>query len=168
MKNLRITGVLLLFLTAGALWAAATSIKGTVSYTATGSTGSWIAVNSGLEGKIEISPASGTVCIPMNQWDSKNTRRDKHTSDMFETDKFPKACFTLKSIESGALKGDMEIHGIKKPVIIEGSLKNESGKISFTGKMKILVDDYGMTRPVLMGMKVNNEVFVEIKAGGSL
>jgi polyisoprenoid-binding protein YceI len=167
MKKYTLLIALTVFIAAGILEAAGT-VKGRVTYTASAATGTWTGVNDTLTGEISISPVTGKICIQMKGWNSGNARRDSHTFDMFETDKYPLSCFTIKSIEGNTVKGDLEMHGVVKPVSFSGSLKKEGNRLIFSGKTVLMADDFALVRPVLLGMKPDNEVTVEVRTEGGL
>ncbi len=160
--------IILIMLISAGLLAAAGTVRGTVKYTASASSGTWSGNNSSLTGSVTVSPLSGKVCIRTDQWDSGNTRRDSHTRDMFEAGTYPHSCFTILGFEGGGLRGNLELHGVSRPVVFTGNLRQEGGRVVFTGKTVIIPDDFGLKRPVLMGMQVNKEVTAEVTAEGGL
>ena len=171
MRN-RITLLLTAFtLLAGTLIAAGNiPVGGTLQYKATGPTGTWEGINSTVSGDMTLDPLNGKVCIQMKSWDSKNTRRDNHARDMFEVDQFPEACYTVKSVsgtgEGITVTGELELHGVRKSLPVTGNLVLSSGGVQFTGSTTIKIEDFGMTRPAMMGMKVQNDVPVSITVKG--
>lgn len=150
------------------LAAATVDMRGEVEYTAKGPTGSWSGTNKSVSGKVTLDPLSGAVCVDMKGWDSANTRRDNHAEDMFEADKFPKSCYQITGSSGNTIKGELELHGVKKSLPVSGNLKLTSSSIVFEGEMTVVIEDYGMTRPSLMGMKVNNDVKVKVRISGGL
>jgi polyisoprenoid-binding protein YceI len=165
LKKLLVTSLISLFF-AASLYAAVHTVKGEVAYTASGSTGSWSGTNQSISGNIETDPVGGSICIKMSKWDSKNARRDNHARDMFEVEKFPKACFHPVEVSGNTISGDMEVHGVKKKMSIPGKVTLSAAGFRFEGSTTIGIEDFGMSRPSIMGMKVNNEVKVEIKVSG--
>ncbi len=168
--NHKITVSILLFsLFISAIVAATTvQVSGEVTYSASGPSGSWNGSNKSLNGNITLDPFSGKVCVDMNAWKSGNTRRDEHTLDMFEVKKYAQSCFTIKSVSGGDIRGTLEMHGKTNEVTFRGDLKISSSSITYSGKTTLGVDEFGMTRPSLMGMKVKNEVPVAVRLSGGL
>lgn len=84
------------------------------------------------KGKLEFDPANPTramvqVTIPL---DTLNTGvpaldEDFHSSDFFDTAKFPTATFTSTRVDPGSMKnqlkvtGDLSLHGVTKPVVLD-------------------------------------------------
>lgn len=165
-KTIYITLTILTALGTVALFAAEHSLKGKVSYTASGPTGSWTGSNTNLSGRVTLSPPGGKICISMTSWDSGNTRRDNHAKDMFEADKFPEACFYPGSIGASSISGELEMHGVRKPVTFTGSYTTSGGEARFKGTTTVSIDAFGMTRPAMMGMKVKDEVQLEVSVTG--
>jgi polyisoprenoid-binding protein YceI len=70
-----------------------------------------------------------TVSISTNSIDTGNTRRDDHlrSEDFFEVAAYPNMTFKSTAYEKTGdktfnLKGDLSIHGVTKPVDLEGKL----------------------------------------------
>ena len=108
-------------------------------------------------------------------------QRDTHlrSPDFLDVEKYPSIEFSSTSVERTgehwALKGDLTIHGVKKPVTLEveyaGRVKDLWGgeRIGFTARTAISRKDFGLTwnqaleaGGVLVGDKV--EIVIEIEA----
>src|SRR5690606_19889241 len=70
-----------------------------------------------------------TVTIQTASIDTGNTRRDDHlrSADFFEAEAYPTITFKTTSVEKSGdntfdLKGDLTMHGVTKPVTLEGKL----------------------------------------------
>ncbi len=70
-----------------------------------------------------------TVTIQTASIDTDNERRDNHlkSEDFFEVEKFPTIEFKTTSVEKTGentfkLKGDLTMHGVTKPVALDGKL----------------------------------------------
>lgn len=73
-----------------------------------------------------------------------------------ESSKFPKAVFmgnilNLKSVDFTkdgsykiAVKGNMQIHGVKKEVTVPGSIEIKGGKVASKSVFKVKIADYGV------------------------
>ena len=81
------------------------AVSGTITYAAHGPMGDFKGKNDAVSGKLTWDPASGKltgkVCVDLRYWDSGEPLRDKHTRGMFETDKFPEACYRLSGLKQG-------------------------------------------------------------------
>ena len=113
--------------------------------------------------------------------DSKEEKRDAHlkSADFFDVEKFPQLTFRstkVKKTDDGyAVTGDLTIHGVTKPVVLEMEggevVKDPWGgtRTGFSGKTSINRKDFGLhwnvaleTGGILVGDKV--EITLEIEA----
>jgi polyisoprenoid-binding protein YceI len=106
-----------------------------------------------------------------------NGDRDKHLTspDFFDSAKFPEMTFVSKSVSGKAdalkLKGDLTLHGVTKPVTLDGKylgVVNDpfgNTKIAFVAKGKISRKDFGLTwnKAVEAGPVVGDEVSIDLK-----
>ena len=136
----------------------------------------WKGTNPAVSGSVTWTPETKTISaevwVDQAQWDSNNPLRDKHTRTMFEVEKFPKAHFMISATgvttDNGdvALKGTLEMHGVKRELEIPGKLQVAGGKISFQGTVSLKITEYGMKRPSLLGATVADVVKVTVQAQG--
>lgn len=111
------------------------------------------------------------VAVPVKSFDSGNSNRDLH---MLETMKgaahpmivarleFPKSELTKKEL---MLNVEMEIAGVKKKISLNGIQKSESGNgfsVDLTVPFKL--SDFGLERPSLLTLKMDDLVPVKIQA----
>ncbi|HNW50145.1 MAG TPA: YceI family protein [Prolixibacteraceae bacterium] len=100
---------------------------------------------------------------------------EEHFNETYmESDKFPKASLkgtvtNLKEINlntngtyKALVKGDLNIHGISRPVEQEGTVTVKDGKISAVSAFKINIDDYGIKVPKIVEDRVAKVVDVKI------
>ena len=78
----------------------------------------------------DLTDAVVSMEVDVNSIDTDNDNRDNHlrTPDFFDTTKFPSAIFkstTCKKSGDGkyTLNGDLEMHGLKKPITLEMNVK---------------------------------------------
>jgi len=106
-----------------------------------------------------------------------NGDRDKHLTspDFFDSAKYPEMTFVSKSISGKAdslkVKGDLTLHGVTKPVVLEGKylgVVNDpfgNTKIALVAKTKINRKDFGLvwSKTVEAGPVVGDEVSIDLK-----
>ncbi len=106
-----------------------------------------------------------------------NGDRDKHLAspEFFDSTKYPEMTFVSRSITGKAdalkVKGDLTLHGVTKPVTLEGKylgVVNDpfgNTKIALVAKTKINRKDFGLTwsKVVEAGPVVGDEVSIDLK-----
>lgn len=102
------------------------------------------------------------VSVPVKSFDSKNANRDSHAFEVLEILKFPNISFTANNIEDHGnkiiAKGNLNFHGIAKPLEITAQ-KSISGKtIKVEGEFAINIKDYEVSPPSLMGIKTKEHI----------
>ena len=96
---------------------------------------------------------------------------EEHFNENYvESSKYPKATFkgkvanteTINFTKDGAypvtVEGDLTIHGVTKKISSKGSITIKSGKIAAFSKFSILLKDYNITIPALVGDKISEEI----------
>jgi polyisoprenoid-binding protein YceI len=96
-----------------------------------------------------------SITIDTSSLDSNHELRDKHlrSDDFFDVAKFPQASFVSTSFEPSSdgkaiLKGDLTLHGVTNPVVINvnkiGEGKDPWGgyRVGFEGTTKLSLSDY--------------------------
>jgi hypothetical protein len=100
---------------------------------------------------------------------------EEHFNETYmESDKFPKASFkgtivNLKDINCKTdgnykvtVKGDMNIHGVSRPIEQEGIITVKDGKIMASSAFEISIDDYSIKVPKIVEDRVAKKVDVKI------
>jgi len=169
--------VILIFLASVAL-GQSFRVTGKAIYEAKAPVGAFQGVNSTLQGQVKVNlaqgEASGEVCLDLAAWDSKEPLRDRHTRDMFEVNRFPKACLRLTGLEAlgqgqereAVAAGLLNLHGVERPLKVKGTLRQEGNLYRFRGSFLLRLGDYGLKAPTFLGMRVAEEVkvWVEVEA----
>ncbi|MFQ5351821.1 MAG: YceI family protein [Candidatus Binatia bacterium] len=142
-----------------------------------------------FDGSIEFDPddLSKTVVKGQIEAASINTnmaKRDEHlrSSDFFHVGKFPKITFVSRGVTdvdkgraTGKLKGDLTIHGVTRPVVLDVSFLGQgedpwgNKRAGFTASLTIDRKDYGLTWNEALetgGVLVGDEVEIRIDAEG--
>lgn len=139
---------------------------------------------SGVKGVLEVDDKDITkskidVEIDVNTIDTRDAKRDEHlkSPDFFDVAKFPKMTFKSKSVTKAgaALKvaGDLTIHGVTKPVVLDATV-TEPVKTPFgttvravSATTKINRKDFGLSWNKALeagGVAVGEEVTITIDA----
>jgi polyisoprenoid-binding protein YceI len=105
---------------------------------------------------------SVAVAIPVKSFDSGNSNRDSHAVEVLEALKYPNVTFSGKVISETEnqiiAKGNLNFHGVSKPIEIKASKSNSSGTLSVVGSFEVNMLDYNITPPGLMGLKTNDVI----------
>jgi len=95
--------------------------------------------------------------------------QEKFNNDYAESNKFPRAEFkgTISNIKEinftkdgnykTVVKGNLTIHGVSKPVTVNGTITVKGGKVSATGKFPIVMKDHKIDASAVTE-KVNAEI----------
>ncbi|WPR75157.1 YceI family protein [Algoriphagus sp. NG3] len=121
-----------------------------------------------------FNPVSGEVAflIPISEFEFRKSLMKEHFNENYlESDKFPEAYFRGKisgytpgNPQSNAVaEGDLTIHGVTKPVKIQGTIAEKGGRIEMQAVFKVLLKDYNVDIPRLMFQNIAEEVEVTIK-----
>lgn len=103
-------------------------------------------------------PAANSIYVEVDTAtvDTRHAERDKHlrSSDFLAVDKFPKATFRSTryegTAESGKLHGDLTVHGVTRPVVIEITKIGEGPdpwggyRAGFAGTYTLTRKDFGI------------------------
>ena len=129
--------------------------------------------------KADFSDAQFTFSIDVNSVNTDNAKRDGHlkSPDFFDAEKYPKITFKSTSISKKddnhfALKGNLTMHGVTKPINLEvqytGTIKDPWGGTRAAFKIKGLIkrSDYGLKYNSVMdngGVVIGDEVHLSVK-----
>lgn len=106
----------------------------------------------------------------------KSLMQEHFNENYMESGTYPKAKFKGKidNLSSVNFKkdgdypvnvsGQMEIHGVTKPVTTTGVITVKGGTISAKSKMSVLVSDYGIVIPKLVADNIAKSVDIQISA----
>ncbi|MEB2773733.1 YceI family protein [Algoriphagus sp. D3-2-R+10] len=119
-------------------------------------------------------PTSGEAVflIPIAGFEFRKSLMKEHFNENYlESEKYPEAYFRGKisgftngSPSSNAVaEGDLTIHGITKPVKIQGTITQQSQKIVMQAVFEVVLEDYQIEIPRLMFQNIAEEVEVSIK-----
>jgi hypothetical protein len=135
-----------------------------------------IEANNNLVASI-LDPATGTFqfSLLIKSFEFKRALMQEHFNENYmESDKFQKSSFTGKiaNFEKVNLKadgtypvevkGDLTIHGVTKPVSVEGTIKVVKGLVSAESKFTVVPQDYNIAIPDLVKEKIAKEITVTV------
>jgi polyisoprenoid-binding protein YceI len=115
-----------------------------------------------------------TVDIKSFQGFNSQLQREHFNEKYMESEKFPKARFSGKIIESVDFttdgifdvraKGDLEIHGVKQTRIIKSKITIRNGQIDVESRFMVPLSDHNITIPNIVSQKIATEIEVDFKA----
>lgn len=103
------------------------------------------------------------VSIRVASFDSDNGNRDSHAMEVLEGLKYPNVTFVSSDLKAGAngeltATGSLTFHGVTKPVTLQATRKDTGGKMMITGEFPISLTTFGVERPSLLGLKVEDQM----------
>jgi len=133
--------------------------------------GSWEGVNPTARGEVlwdGLEKASGRVCLKQAAWDSGNAERDRKAREILKAEEYPEAClYPQRAYREGprfVVEGEVEMAGKRLPVRVLGELREASGGLRFTGSFTTRFSRWGLVRPRLLFLEVQDEVEVYLEA----
>jgi hypothetical protein len=106
----------------------------------------------------------------------KALMQEHFNENYMESGTYPKAKFKGKIDNLSAVNftkdgqynvdvsGQLEIHGVTKPVTTKGTITVKSGQISANSKFKVLLADYGIEIPKVVAENIAKEVDIDVQA----
>lgn len=106
----------------------------------------------------------------------KALMQEHFNENYMESATYPKAKFkgTIENLSQVSLtkdgtypvtvKGDLDIHGVTKPVTAEGSITVKNGAVAAKSKFSIKVADYGIEVPKLVAENIAKDVEIHVEA----
>ena len=133
--------------------------------------GSTSQVNGSLEYNITTNQYSCSVAIPINTFSSGNDSRDSNMLIYCKAYDFPNVSFESKSIQvdnsSINIEGIIEFAGVKKVIKTKARLNNlQDSEFFIEGEFEILLSEFGIERPSLMFVKIEDSVKIKYSIKG--
>ncbi|MBO9703798.1 MAG: YceI family protein [Sporocytophaga sp.] len=151
-----------------------TTEKGHAEFKAKASLNSYTGTSNQLRGSINLNEKTVYFSIPFESIDTGIEKRNKHMKELIETDKYPNAEFEGKIIsnfdtekegsQKVTVKGHFKMHGVSKEITVEGTLTRKGSNLIADADWKVLITDYKITPPKMLGNKVQDEHTIVIKA----
>lgn len=115
------------------------------------------------------------IRISMINFKFKNGLMEEHFNENYlETEKYPNAVFkgTIKEgvdmnkteEQKVTVSGTMDLHGVQKEVVINGTVKVANGEITISSEFKIKVADYNIKVPSMYVKNIAEIVDVSLKS----
>lgn len=115
------------------------------------------------------------VRVTIQNFKFKNSLMEEHFNENYmESEKFPTAVFKGKineTIDYGkegeskvSVSGKMEMHGVTKDIVIEGTLAKKGDEITIASKFKVKVADYNIKVPSMYIKNIAEEVEITINS----
>jgi len=102
------------------------------------------------------------VVVKIASFDSKNSNRDSNTIEVTEALKYPNVSLSSNSIKQVndklTVKGILKFHGVSKEIIFDAEKKIIKDEIKITGNFEILMTDFKIKPPKLLGIATNKDI----------
>jgi polyisoprenoid-binding protein YceI len=112
------------------------------------------------------------IAVAVGTFDSQNSSRDSHALEVLEAIKYPKVTYVSKSIKTEGdkltISGDLDFHGVKKPMTIIGTQSKTNDGIVLKGNFEVSLDKFKVERPSMMGFPVDDNLKMEYKVSFKL
>lgn len=129
------------------------------------------AVNNQVLSIVDLNSGAVAVSLLMKSFQFEKALMQEHFNENYvESDKYPKANFqgkikNLPEILSGdngvaMISGDLTIHGITRPITMEGKLEVTDESVRFEGSFMVTVADYDIKIPSIVARNIAKEVKV--------
>ena len=133
--------------------------------------GSSFHINGSLEYDRTSNQYRCSVSIPINTFSSGNDNRDSNMLIYCKAYDFPNVSFESKSIQvdksSINIEGIIEFAGVKKVIKTKArSINLQDSEFSIEGEFEILLSEFGIERPSLIFVKIEDSVKIKYSIKG--
>ncbi len=149
------------------------SETGTAKFTSSVPLHNFTGTSESLVGMIKLDDMSVDFYIDLETLDTGNAKRDKDMLITLETEKYPFGEFFGEIVsdfdasstaeQPVTVKGDFTIHGQSKEVEIDGTITKTQDGLMVKASWILNLDDYDITPPRLLLIKVDEEQAIEIE-----
>ncbi len=179
MKNLFVLSTILLFAftTVAQKKLVADKTSSTVIYAMKHPMHDWTGTNKVVNAVLVYDIATKAIkqvaaVLKVSDFDSGNSNRDSHMIEVLEAIKYPTINFSSSDVVLNGgkftAKGNLTFHGISKPIEISGSIKESKNKLVLNSDFMVLLTDYKITKPTLLGVASENELKLKLNITFSL
>ena len=139
------------------------------------------AINNAASSVMDISTGQIEYAVLIKGFEFKRALMQEHFNENYlESHKFPKAVFKgkLKNTDkinfqkdgtyAAAVRGILELHGIKKEVEVPGTIQIAGQTISTSAEFQVSLSDYNISVPGLVKDKISKTVAIKVKCTYSL
>lgn len=132
-----------------------------------------------VNGEVLLDPLAGAqlrlaVSVDLRTLKSDNAARDQHMHEkLLEVVRFPSATFEASEFRptpradkengEGVLSGTLKLHGVERAVSIPVRYTLNGTTLQGEGNLLVKLSDFDMSPPRLLGLKVRDQVTVEIR-----
>jgi polyisoprenoid-binding protein YceI len=152
--------------------------SGSVVFLSKAPLNSFEGVSDKLKGLVDLDKNLIDFYLDLNTLDTGIKLRDKHMRDNYlETKKYPFAEFTgqimaytsenspdFSQATPVKVKGTFKLHGVSKELEISGTLQKQADVLVLNASFNVLLSDYKIKKPSLVGYELADEQIVSIKA----
>lgn len=108
-----------------------------------------------------------SVLIKVSHFNSGLSNRDSHMLEVLDAITYPNITFSSTSLVKTKLgllaKGRLQFHGVTKEIEVPVEIEKTNEFNRFKGNFSVLLDDYKITRPSLLFVKVDNELKIRFQ-----
>ncbi|MFK7952762.1 MAG: YceI family protein [Ekhidna sp.] len=130
------------------------------------------AVNTNVTSIIDTETKAVVFVVPMTSFEFEKSLMQEHFNENYlESEKYPKAIFKGKIIDwngemgesKATVEGELDLHGIKKNVSMEGTIDYQTDKMEVNSVFMIKLEDYKIKIPKAVFYNIAEEVEVTVK-----
>ena len=138
------------------------------------------AATTSVRGLIDPATNQFAFTIDVNSFQGFNStlQREHFNEKYMESEKYPKATFSGKIIETidflsdGAYdvraKGDLDIHGVKQTRIIKAKIAIKNGPLRINATFDVPLSDHNIAIPTVVSQKIATQIKVQFDGSMSL
>jgi len=150
------------------------AFKGFISFFSSAPLEDIYAENEKVKSLIDFSSNDVAFVVTISGFEFRKTLMQEHFNEKYmESHKFPRAVFSGKLISSANLqnsgvhqvmvKGDIEIHGVKKTIEIPGTINNKGDSLTAESEFYLKPADFDIKIPKLLIKNIAEKVLVKVK-----
>ena len=153
------------------------SKSGKVTFQSKAPTETIEATNTSASTVIDVASGAMEWAVLIQGFKFEKALMQEHFNENYmESGTYPKAKFKGKIDNLAAVNftkdgqynvdvsGQLEIHGVTKPVTTKGTITVKGGQISANSKFKVLLADYGIEIPKVVAENISKEVDIDVQA----
>lgn len=130
------------------------------------------AVSEKVTSIIDVESKSVVFVVPISSFEFEKSLMQEHFNENYlETEKYPKSIFKGKITEwsggkgksAAKVEGELDLHGVKKQVSMEGEIDFQDDKLTVTSVFMIKLEEYKIKIPKAVFYNIAEEVEVTVK-----
>lgn len=148
------------------------AVQGSVRFFSSAPIEDITATNDKAGGMFDPTTEEVAFLIPIKEFEFRKSLMREHFNENFmESDRFPDASFVGKvsgyvpgkSEVQAQAGGELKIHGVKKKVVIPGTIRQDGNQLWMEAVFRVKLEDYGIEIPTLLFQNIAEEVEVTVK-----